>query len=412
MKVIVRVKFLIIFVFLLCLKAFGQNNEFDYKREITGIKDQWHRIELPIETMNNLYHGFNELRIIGITRKKDSVEVPYFLNHLQDKTILLDIPFNVINSSYTKKGYYVTLEIPKDGDINRIKLNFDEKNFDWRLKLEASQDQLNWFTIEDDYRILSIKNQDTDYQFTDINFATARYKYFRILVKKVKDPKFLSAKISSIQENKGNYRAYKIASLDSSENTELNTSVYEIQMTDQVPVSSMTISLDANYDFYRPVSIEYLSDSTKTEKGWRYRYRTLLNGTLSSFEDSRYDFKSTLLKKLRVKIYNRDNQPLNIEKFEVGGFSYEIIARFDELAKYYLFYGSEKAQKPSYDLQYFKAKIPTELKPLTLGAEQKIEKIIPAPKEPFLKNKLWLWAVMIVIIAMLGWFTFKMMKSK
>ena len=405
------IKFLAVFISLLSLNSYGQIKQFNFKRELNGIDQQWHRIELPVEVFNHVSPGLNDLRIIGITKNNDSIEVPFYLNNKRDKIIEHEMPFNIINSSSNGNGYYVTLEIPQVGDINQIKLNFDTKNFDWLLQLEGSQDQLNWFSIVDDYRILSINNKETAYEFTNIAFPTSRYKFFRILIKNSADPQFISAQVSFDQVEKGDFRTYKIASTDSFEKRDTNVSEFEIQMTHQVPASSVAISVNNNYDYYRPIVIEYLSDSLKTEKGWKYRYSELTRGTISSFENNRFDFRSTLLKKLRIKIYHQDNEPLKVTSFEVGGFPYEMIARFDEPATYYLFYGSENSKKPSYDLQYFKSKTPEEIPSLSLGAEEKIEQKKSTPKEPFIKNKLWLWLVMIIIIAILGWFTFKMIKT-
>ena len=88
----------------------------------------------------------------------------------------------MLNTSYNDKGYYYTFEVPAKEPINQINLNFNQQNFDWKLKLEGSQKQQEWFTVIEDYRILSIKNKLTDFQFTNVSFPNSSYRFFRLVI--------------------------------------------------------------------------------------------------------------------------------------------------------------------------------------------------------------------------------------
>ena len=50
----------------------------------------------------------------------------------------------------------------RKGSLVQIKLSFKQENFDWKVKLEGSNDNKVWFTVVTDYRILAIKNSNTD----------------------------------------------------------------------------------------------------------------------------------------------------------------------------------------------------------------------------------------------------------
>ena len=58
-----------------------------------------------------------------------------------------------------------------------MNLKFSEKNYDWMLRLEGSHDQKEWFNIVEDYRILSIKNEQTNYSFGDVTFPNSNVTY-------------------------------------------------------------------------------------------------------------------------------------------------------------------------------------------------------------------------------------------
>ena len=88
-----------------------------------------------------------------------------------------------------------------------------------------------------------------------------------------------------------------------------------------------------------------------------------------------------------------------------------MVIRFLEPADYFLVYGNKNAQQTNFDLSHFVEKIPVNISEVTLAEEQTIDHK-SAIKEPLFENKMWLWTVMALIIALLGWFTLKMMKKE
>jgi hypothetical protein len=118
------------------------------------------------------------------------------------------------------------------------------------------------------------------------------------------------------------------------------------------------------------------------------------------------------LKEIKVIIDNQDNAALRIQSVSVKGYDHQLIARFDTPATYYLAYGNKNAVKPDYDIERFVDSIPTSLTPLMLGHEQIIKRESARPDKPLFENKMWLWAIMGIIIILLAWFTLKMITKK
>ena len=48
---------------------------------------------------------------------------------------------------------------------------------------------------------------------------------------------------------------------------------------------------------------------------------------------------------------------------------------------------------------------------VTIGTEAQNPVYSIKTEKPLFENKAWLWALMVVIIALLGWFSFKMLKN-
>ena len=124
-----------------------------------------------------------------------------------------------------------------------------------------------------------------------------------------------------------------------------------------------------------------------------------------------FSFDSKLSKKFRLTIYNGDNQALNISSVTTKGYKHEVVARFTEDAQYVLAYGNKSARTPAYDINRFTNTIPKTPKAINLGTEQTIKKSDPKTVAPLFENEYWLWAIMGVIILLLGFFTLKMIKK-
>ncbi|MGF1557805.1 MAG: DUF3999 domain-containing protein, partial [Flavobacteriaceae bacterium] len=179
-----------------------------------------------------------------------------------------------------------------------------------------------------------------------------------------------------------------------------------------IPLSYLKINVSDAIDYYRPVSIAYIRDSVHTEKGWKYNYHHLTSGIMTSLEKNEFHFESTLVKQLRITLQNQDNQALTIENVEPKGYVHELVTRLNTPATYCLAFGKINDKVPSYDIAKVTTNIPENLTALQMGPVQEIQKKETDKAAPLFENKLWLWAVMIVIILILGWFTLTMMRNR
>ncbi|WP_131539872.1 DUF3999 family protein [Pedobacter nototheniae] len=392
------------------LKA--QINQYQYKRNLKGINSTWHNIELPAQIFKNLEPDFEDIRIYGFNGK-DTLEVPYLLKQRSNQTSQKEIPFKLINQSHNQNGYYFTLQAAKTSTINQIDLNFKQNNFDWKATLEGSNNGTEWFTILKDYRILSIKNKDTDYQFTKLNFTDAAYSYFRVQLKSSEQPTLLSAKTLLIDTVKGTYQDIKYTGYQLKNNSKTKQSTIEVTLPNAVPLSYIKVNTQSDFDFYRPIKIELATDSFKTDKGIKYNYTNVYEGIISSLENPVFNFKNSITSKIKITIENYDNKPLILNSVELKGNVYDLIARFDNpKLDYALYYKNNKAATPAYDIANFERKIPANLTTLTIGKEEKNETFYTdSIEQPLFINKYWLWALMAAIIALLGWFSYKMLKN-
>lgn len=398
--------FLLLLSYALC---YAQLDSYDQKIALTDIKDQWHTVPLPNTVFSDLQNNLADIRIYGIT-ENDTLEAPYILRRSEGKSSITEVDFKLINNSSNQNGYYFTYEVPTARSINEVHLDFKSENFDWNVMLEGSQNQQEWFTLLEDYRILSIKNNQTDYTFTNLNFSNAKYRYYRLLVKSNAQPGLLSSTLYLDSIAPATYQDYPITDFKVTQ-VDKNT-ILSVDLKSRIPVSYLKFEVSDKTDYYRRVEIQYVSDSVKTEKGWRYSYRTLTTGTLSSLEKNEFKFKSTLAKKLKITIHNFDNEPLTFSNPIVKGYLHELVARFDKPANYFLAFGKNNARAPIYDISQNEFKLPENIVSVTMGQTETIPKNNTPTIAPLFVNKWLLWGIMGLIILILGAFTLNMMRQK
>ena len=352
------------------------------------------------------------MRIYGTNDEGESIEAPYLIEMAEDKTESKAYAAELLNESKKGNQYFFTYKMPTEDIVNHIHLDFKQENFDWKIKLEGSQDQKEWFTVVEDYRILSIKNAITDYQFTDIAFKDSKYRYFRVVIDSKEKPKLSSSSLALNTFTKGNYINFPIRKMNKENNAKNKRTEIEIDLGEVVPLSQVQIEIKDKIDYYRPLKIQYATDSVQTQNGWKLNYSSLVRTTLNSMEESTFNFNNTTTQHLKIVIDNNDNQALDIASITINGYQYELTTRISKPAKYYLVYGNEKASAPQYDISYFKDKIPDNLKNLTLGKEEKTDKAEEVKGSPLFENEMWLYGIMGLVIVVLGWFTFQMMKKE
>lgn len=391
--------------------SYGQIGDYSYQRELNGISDSWHKIILPNDIFGKTQEDLSDLRIYGISKSGDTIEAPYLLQRTAGQTISKEVSFKVLNTVYQNQGYYFTIENPSTESINQIKLEFEQANFDWRLKLEGSQDQAEWYTVVENYRILSIRNNETEYQFTKLTFPSAKYRFFRVFIETTQKPELSRASLFQNEISEGKYRNYGLKKSVIKENKQTKQTEIDLELELAVPLCSIHIAVLDSFDYYRPIRLKYLVDSFKTEQGWKYQYADLASGTLNSIEKEGLIFQNVRVQKMKIYIDNQDNRALQIGKLELMGYEHEMLVRFTEAASYFLTYGNKNTAKPNYDIQRFSGKIPQAIKALILGEEKTIQKAEPEEREPLFINKNWLWLIMAAIILSLGWFSLKMIRN-
>lgn len=400
---------LIIFLFILfgSLNLYGQVSGFKYRQELLGVSSRFHSLELPNEVL--MHSSFSDLRVIRIN-DSDTFEEPYFLKTLEREVAKrTKESFSILNKNSKGDLHTFTLKTKDSKTINAIQLDFEQHNFDWKVKLEGSQDNKEWFTVIKDYRILSIKNEVTDYSFSLLNFPMSSYAFYRVSIESVVKPELSNVTMNLIGGLKGKYRKYEPKKYLLEYDEEKKQTIITFELEGVLPVSDIRFVMNDSEDYYRPFKIYSDTDTIKGKKRILYS-NVLFRGTLSSLENPNCSFVTTKAKYFKIVINNHNNRPIDIEEVVVTGPIKELTIKIELGGKHYLYYGNSLLSKPVYDLINFRNKIPTNLSVLKVSQVEELD-VFKVEKTPLITSVWWLWLVLGVILVLLFLGTLKMMKK-
>ncbi|HEY0653791.1 MAG TPA: DUF3999 family protein [Chryseosolibacter sp.] len=391
-----------------CTGAVAQENQFAYKRKINGAaSEEWYAIALPPDLFKYCENDFRDLRIFNLG-ETDTAETPYLLDILDTEVKMQEVTLSPINESRSGNEYFLTFS-NSGYQVNYLELDFEETNYFATVRIEGTNDKKKWFELAKNEKIFSVQNPREQYASSIINFPLTDYKFLRLAISSVDKLTFSSATFRLDEVKPGVFEDIP-SSFSVSMDKKSKRTVIDVRLDDYRPVSNITLEIPNQNDFYRHITVETLADSSKTERGWLKNYRMISGNLITSFKANQFSIPFTLTNRLRLTIENFDNPPLSISAIKLNGAKVQLRAKLKG-GNPFLFYGNPDIYRPTYDIEHFKEKIPMQLTAASLGPQENIGKAA-TPISALFENKAWLWAILLAVIAILGFFTLRMMKTK
>ncbi len=394
--------------------AITHGQHFRYKRTLEADSIGWNKIYIPPQLEVKCKPGFADLRILALQKNGDTVEAPYVIKYPGNQVVVNNVALKILNRSAANGSYYYTFEKTGKYTIEQIELSFENKNFDYRVILEGSHNQQEWFTLLKNYRILSIKNNATNYAFTNLVFPETSYPFYRLQIPANVDPALISAAIYQYGNPKGKMETLKILSQQTEVNKPLKQTIFTVKLHETLPVSFIQVHTTKQGDFFRSTSMYQLSKDHNPSAEAKSNFIPWGNFTLSSLGSNSFYLPKINTDELKLVVENLDNEPLRIDSVTLQTTLPELWVRLPKSESYVITYGDEQAQMPQYDAEQVLAQTnPVPFISATLGEEQSIsgEKAVADNKRWFEKD-IYLYGIMIAIIGLLGYFSITMMRKK
>lgn len=412
---------LIISILYLNVQLASAQDDFIYKRKLhtTPNGQGWNYVTLPDDIYEQADNELADLRIYKF-EGENKTEVPYLLlDYSKDDNKYTYSSFKIINATKDDKGYYFTLENKSNTEINSIKLEFENTNFYWYVDLDGSNDQNKWFRVLDDYKIMSIDNDEANYRYQNLSFDDTKYRYYRIFIEKnektAEKPALKHAYFydtSNIKE-KDRYKTIKIDNFEVDNDKKTKQTIINFSLKHKIAVHSVIINVKSDKKYNRYADIVTI-DTTRVRRRKVESYYHFSSSEISSEKTNELiGYTNYLAKKFSITIENHDDEPLEIESIVVKIIPKSLVFESKGSGEYFLYYGNKELDYPTYDIRAFASEVHKKPKDtIAISEAIVLNEDAIAKKEPIIQNKLWLWVVMGSLIVILGYFSFKMLPKK
>lgn len=398
-------KILIFLAFIAHCSLFAQQN-FNYYREVIPATEGWNAIELNDSIVSTLYGNIHGLRLFQTT-PADTLETPYLLQFGNEKWVENMVYSEILNKGYTSNSFQYLIDQKENNVTNYLNIFLRNKDFDYKVKLEGSNDLKNWLTIGEDFRIVDIKIDQNEFRSNSLYFTPCNFRYFKVSIQGAEEIDLYKTTLKIKEKKEGKHQILTLTP-NSQYNKENKTSTHYIEFNMPTALSAIEPKINYTSDYLRNVKLYFLKDSVKTKNGNKANWEFVTSFQLSSLNLNYISFSPLITKSVKLVVEELDNPPLKIESVLIKKPSVVLISQLNTKNNYTLFYDNPTIHKPNYDIANFSSYIPDSLQFANLKNENIV---IISHKDSLITNELWLWIILVIVILIMGYFTLKMIKK-
>ncbi len=407
-----------------------------YQAEVTiadGTSD-YCRLTLTPEVYDAARLDLADIRLVDSLGE----QIPYVLAKPSDVTQRHCYQLEIINRSMSPdKAAMVTLDFGKQVLKNSIEVISQGDNFRRAVKIEGSNDNIEFFTLVEQAYVFAVTRSK---RFEQVDLPVNDYRYLRISVGPMatedKTPVIEKVKASKIEGKFTDRQSVNMERIEYNEDEKSNSSIYVYDLAyRRLPISEITLNVTDD-SFYRYVTVEGRDvarrmvkiDSEDSRQRFRevevpwqgiindtiYRYTTV-DGQKHERLALRFPSDRRVYRYLKITINNYDDRPIVVNSASAKMIANNIVFAAQGNATPALYVGSESARAPRYDLTY-RLKNPLQI-------EARMAKLSGVIANPLFgqtpqkqiawteRHKVLLWLIMAVVVLVLAGFILKSFKS-
>lgn len=403
----------ILFFSLITLNSFAQTDGYKFYSQLDTVKSPgFYNIELGPALNAHIKPNYSDVRIVNESGKW----IPHVLHNPSTEKTNHPVDFDLKFTKTESPGFNTILIIENStkNSINNIGLSITNTEAERFCTLSGSNNQQNWFVINDSVLIKPVPAiENTVNKFT-INFPPSDYRFFKIIINNKNKYPFLIKGISSSSAAYSDidspfYNRKKIENPAATVLQKDSGKITYVKITQQQPFHVDKISLElSGVKYFNRKADLFIPDGEGHSFSSPGRFLQSIG--VSNNSTLEYNFPLTKSKVFYLLINNEDNLPLKVNK--VGSFcsNYFLTAYLDTGNNFRLIMDNQSAVAPNYDLSNLDNKI-TDSIPLlpTSNTSPVAENITPNTKTD--NNKWILWTSIAAALLILLFFTSKMLKE-
>ncbi len=379
------------------------------------------------EIYNTARTDLADVRLLG----SDGNQIPYIMTRDEDRTETARYNPTILNRSTDANGNaFATLDFGGQTIKNCIEVDTAGENFRRAVKVEGSNDNLEFFTIVDKAYIFAVSDKNR-HRFSAIELPGNDYRYLRITVSPMTaeetKPAINDVRAFKIEKKPAQKQVVEMTQIEHIEDANYRTSNYVYDMKfRRLPVVEIELNID-DASFYRYVTIQGRDAATQKVKidseDNRQRFNEIEVPWNTVTTDAIYRYTDAAGKKherltlptrwsgtyryIKVIVSNYDDQPITLRSASAKMIPHKIIFPFAADKQIKIYVGNESAGYPQYDLGR-RLINPTQIKttqavigPLTENPAAEKNLVIQPWTE---KHKTLLLAALVIVVIALGVF--------
>ena len=345
--------------------------QWQYRAEVTIEQGagEYCRLMLTPDVYNVARRDLGDIRLIDA----DGEQIPYVLTELKDIARMQYEPAVINRSTNADRASMVTLDFGQKTAKNSIEVITRGSNFRRAVKIEGSNDNVEFFTLVEQAYVFAVSS---DRRFEQVDLPANDYRYLRISVSPMEaeqdSPSIGAVEASRIEQDRAERRAVEMMLAEHREDPNTHSSIYVYDLTNRwLPVAEIELDI-ADDSFYRYVTIDGRDAATRkvrigsednrerfgeVEVSWEriagdavYRY-TAADGQKRERLVLRIPWSRRVHRYLKVEIKNYDDRPVTLRSASANMTPHGIVFESKANLAPLLYVGSELATAPRYDLQ-------------------------------------------------------------
>jgi hypothetical protein len=310
-------------------------------------------------------------------------------------------PFPIISNSTLDSTTTLIIENKNQALLRSIWLNLKNAAVYRTADLLGSDDQQNWFAIQEDISLSQSVNSNTDNFLQSLSFPANSYIYFKIRINNGKKQalKVLQAGVFSNRQTTVAYAELPVPKISQTDSTN-KSSYVNIIFADRFLISKLILDVKSPKYYRRQVLIYRFDGKAKHLVGEGF----LNSGTRQELSIS------AKTARLELQIINGDNPPLEINAIRASEIKEYIFAYLEAGNSYHFLVGDDKAVMPEYDLKFFtdSSKSIAEAQHGAIVKNALFKTVVKVEKKNY---TLLIWIAILGVLALLSFLSWKMLSE-
>jgi hypothetical protein len=392
-------RYLQIIILLFVQYSFGQTA---WKAELPFLeKSDYYHVELDQELIGA---GLNYLKILD----ENDNETPYFIrssNPVQEISSFEN--FDLVKNNTKDSLNIIIVNNETAENLNRFCIVFQQAETQKFVSIRGSNDLKQWYIVKRQTKEFEYSGKTGDNtEMLIVDFPKGNYRYYEITLGNDQKSPLEVLKIGKINNSNiyGNYtEVFSGKPVMGNNSEDKNTRLSFPELKNTYCINKIEFSIKNKPDYYRQAIV---IDSTSYDRKRFYLSSGNENTILMN------DFLFT--PRTFVFIENQNNPPLVINSIKIFGLCRYACAYLEAGKKYRIVLNNQEPIVTTYDIEYFRDKIPTDievLKTKNLSDYVVPETVTPKRELTLFERPLFLWSVITVMGIFLVFICLRMIKE-